>query len=100
MTPEARLLSPPTRPFFAKEESTTEQDNEDETAVRQVELNAMMQDQQSGALFAKQQDDKVTYNAIPLFTGTVILLASIFITGYGFYVFATGSDPIFLSNDL
>mmetsp|Transcript_20799 Transcript_20799/g.26873 ORF Transcript_20799/g.26873 Transcript_20799/m.26873 type:complete len:145 (+) Transcript_20799:73-507(+) len=34
------------------------------------------------------------YNAVPLFTGTLYLIASLGLTGYGIYAGLTGDDPL------
>jgi hypothetical protein len=103
------------RPFFSlllhaklshdEEENNDDDDDDDDdnemaqVKQRQTEINVMMlnQPQQQGTFFSTKQDDNdgVAYNAIPLFTGSLVLLTSIFFTGYGFFVFATGNDPIF-----
>ena len=84
--------------------------NDDDFEQTQREIDAMMRQQdeaarQSTTLFGgldtntmnDDSDDGEGYNAVPLFTGSIVLLASLFFTGYGFFVFFTGEDPIFLN---
>jgi hypothetical protein len=37
---------------------------------------------------------------LPLFTGILVLIVNLSLTGYGFYVFFTGNDPLFTSQIL
>ena len=32
---------------------------------------------------------------VPIFTGIIVLIANLILTGYGFYVFFSGNDPLF-----
>lgn len=97
------------RRFMALFDSTKNEDerlNNDEFQQTQAEIDAMMrqQDESSSNLLGMNMaasdasDDKdLAYNAVPMFTGAIVLLVSVFFTGYGFFVFFTGYDPIFLN---
>ena len=102
---------------LAKSQGTDNEENNANNAVipeedferTQREIDAMMRDQDSAStqstLFGLDtlsdnngdDDDEDAYNAVPLFTGSLVLLVSLFFTGYGFFVFFTGDDPIFLN---
>lgn len=50
--------------------------------------------EKTGNLFLDGEDQMVLYNAVPLFTGGIVLLFSLFLTGYMFYAGLTGDDPL------
>ena len=67
---------------------------------QQKEKEGMIQDTRTGTANSLFQDDSSTkeemnlYNAVPLFTGVIVLLFSLAITGYMFYAGLTGDDPL------
>lgn len=76
-------------------------DEEKEVASsQQTEKDGMMQDTRMATGQSLFQDDSGTkegmnlYNAVPLFTGVIVLFFSLFITGYMFYAGLTGDDPL------
>ena len=77
-----------------------EDDDDDDFERRQQALNAMMAQQEQASMqstlfgLEKKPVEDRDYQA-PLFTGTLVLLFSLFFTGYGFYVFFSGDDFIF-----
>ncbi|CAB9500911.1 expressed unknown protein [Seminavis robusta] len=93
--------------------SDSSSESEEQVAERQRQLDAMMRNQEASSMQSSllglgtgttststgstDDDDGDEYKAVPLFTGSVIFLFSLFFTFYGFYVFATGNDPIFLN---
>lgn len=101
--------------LFAKTDRTANEDGNanGSSAVENFErtqrdIDAMMRDQDNASMQSTlfglntlndgdTSDDDDAYNAVPLFTGSLVLLASLFFTGYGFFVFFTGDDPIFLN---
>jgi hypothetical protein len=90
----------------SEEQDEDQKEDRDEDSI-QREINAMMsqQEQQSmqSTLFGLGEQEQgegkepsIKDNAVPLFTGSLVLLTSLFFTGYGFYVFFSGGDdPIF-----
>ena len=100
--------------LFTKSEETDDEENnangvipEEDFERTQREIDAMMRNQDSASMQStlfgldtlndNGDDDEDVYNAVPLFTGGLVLLVSLFFTGYGFFVFFTGDDPIFLN---
>jgi hypothetical protein len=70
----------------------TDTDMEVDPRKLQMELDSMMEP--SPTLFGLEKKTMTEEQLkIPLFTGSIVLLSSLVLTFYGFYVFFTGSDP-------
>ena len=103
--------------FAAKSENTENEESDgsfspmEDSERTQRDIDAMMRDQDNASMQStlfgldstlydnrdSNSDEENAYNAVPLFTGSLVLLISLFFTGYGFFVFFTGDDPIFLN---
>jgi hypothetical protein len=75
--------------LFQKDNNIIE--SEEEKLQRELDLVMMVQPPTLFGIERKEMTDEELQ--IPLFTGSLILLASLALTFYGFYVFFTGSDP-------
>ncbi|KAL7559185.1 hypothetical protein ACA910_013192 [Epithemia clementina (nom. ined.)] len=76
---------PPVVPLSLLESKNDDRDNDDDDKDLNDNNNKNNNNHNS---------DELSYNAIPLFTGSLVLLLNIVVTGYFIYAGTTGMDPL------
>lgn len=86
----------PRRRMIHLEGSDSGDDNEpSDSKALQRELNAMMMGKSDGSAVEEEDIEGLElYNAAPLFTGVVVTIFTLALTGYGIYAGLTGDDPL------